>query len=98
MKDANHCSTDLPAPALGAGAVAADAVTVAQVREGPRRAPRLQVPRHPHRRAHLQPVVHPCFGEVAGRQALLGLTGTKHAQVHNRNSDKVQNTEALCME
>lgn len=73
--------TDLSPAALGAGAVAADAVAVAEVREGPRRAPRLQVPRHPHRRAHLQPVVHPRLGEVAVRQALLGLTEKKHTLV-----------------
>lgn len=70
--------TDLSPAALGAGAVAADAVTVAEVRKGPRRTPRLQVPRHPHRGAHLQPVVHPRLGQVAVRQALLGLTERKH--------------------
>lgn len=65
LQAADHRSgADLPPPALRARGVAADALAVAQVGEGPRRAPGLQVPRHPHGRAHLQPVVHAGFGEV----------------------------------
>lgn len=75
---------DLSAPALAAGRVAADALPVAEVGEGPGCSPGLQVARHPHGRAHLQPVVHPRFGQVIVGQALLGLKERKRAHVQNK--------------